>query len=212
MAQAWLCFALALGATAPVARASRPLLLDVVTTWNAATPELSFEVVDFVDRSVADKLESGLAQTLVTRVLAYTPGAKRPVSVGLASCRIVYDLWQEQYRVEQQRGTQHARTWSQRSAGKVIERCLRFHKLRIGRPGDFARVRGQRVFFEIVVELNPLSPATLQRIRRWLARPGAGGQLERSAFFGSFVSMFVNRRIGSAQRTRRYRSAVVSVP
>jgi hypothetical protein len=57
-----------------------------------------------------------------------------------------------------------------------------------------------------LIELNPLSSSTLARIRRWLARPRGDYNVEGKSFFGSFVSLFVNDRIGAAERVLRLRS------
>ena len=56
------------------------------------------------------------------------------------------------------------------------------------------------------VELNPVSDQTLTEVRRWLTQ-GSGGGLDRGgAFFGSFVSVFVNPKIPPADRVIRIRS------
>jgi len=56
------------------------------------------------------------------------------------------------------------------------------------------------------VELNPVSKETLAEVRRWLSQ-GTGGGLDRGgAFFGSFVSVFVNPKIAAADRVLRIRS------
>ena len=63
----------------------------------------------------------------------------------------------------------------------------------------------------MIVELNPMSQDTVQRIRRWLAQPN-GNQLDGNAFFGSFVSIFVTRKMGNAEKTLTFRSELFSVP
>ena len=56
------------------------------------------------------------------------------------------------------------------------------------------------------IELNPVSKETLAQVRRWLSQ-GTGGGLDRGgAFFGSFVSVFVNPKIAEADRVLRIRS------
>ncbi|MGE3764560.1 MAG: hypothetical protein AB7L94_20035, partial [Kofleriaceae bacterium] len=64
-----------------------------------------------------------------------------------------------------------------------------------------------RVFMVAMeIELNPVSKETLAQVRRWLSQ-GTGGGLDRGgAFFGSFVSVFVNPKIAEADRVLRMRS------
>jgi hypothetical protein len=73
------------------------------------------------------------------------------------------------------------------------------------------RLRGSQIYFAVVTELNPLSPDAVQRIRRWLARP-TGSELNGNAFFGSFVSIFVGRKLGEADKLLSFRSNAHLVP
>lgn len=178
--------------------------------WSSTVPELSFSARDLIDADARRKLESGLPQTIVMRTFAYRDGGRRPIAVAGRSCRVVYDLWEEIYRVQIQTETED-RSVTVSSIADVLARCLVSRRVRVGGVDDWRGQAGRRVYFAVLVELNPLSPDTVQRIRRWLARP-AGGRVEGEAFFGSFVSMFVNRRIGEAERTVRFRSQPVAVP
>ncbi|MEM9195753.1 MAG: hypothetical protein AAGF12_41690 [Myxococcota bacterium] len=124
----------------------------------------------------------------------------------MRSCRVVYDPWEEVYRVDLETETSDG-TRTTGTLEEVVERCLVVRRAQLT-----ARYRrGRDVYFAALIEFNPLSPETVQRIRRWLARPG-GGRSGEDAFFGSFVSLFVNRRIGAAERTLRFRSQSVEVP
>src|SRR5262249_58019727 len=58
----------------------------------------------------------------------------------------------------------------------------------------------------IRVDLNPVSKETLAEVRRWLSQGTAGGVDRGGAFFGSFVSVFVNPKIAEADRVIRLRS------
>ena len=61
-------------------------------------------------------------------------------------------------------------------------------------------------FVGLLVEVNPLSKATLERIRRWVALPrGAGDVSPGDSLFGSFVGLFVTR-VPAADRTVTFRS------
>jgi hypothetical protein len=92
------------------------------------------------------------------------------------------------------------------SIDRVVDACVHLDEMPIGTASDWTRASGASVWFGVVVELNPLSPETVHRLRRWLARPDGAG-VDGDAFFGSFVSLFVNRRIGDAERVLRFRSA-----
>jgi hypothetical protein len=173
-------------------------------------PSLSFGARDFVDAEVVKKLQSGLPQNLITRMYAYSETGREPIALAGLSCRVVYDLWDGVYRIE--RATESAdRTVSVRNLDGVLQQCLDVQNAVIGDATSFIRQRGRYVYFGVVVELNPLSPDTIQRIRRWLARP-SGSELNGNAFFGSFVSIFVGRKLGAADKTLSFRSELFAVP
>jgi len=173
-------------------------------------PSVSFSVRDFLDAQVSQKLQSGLPQTLITRLYAYGERGRDPLAVGVLSCRVVYDLWENTYRIERQTETQD-KTWTVKNLDAVGRLCLEADRWALGEAKAYARVNGQRVYFAAVVELNPLSQDTVARIRRWLARP-SGTQLEGNAFFGSFVSIFVSRKLGAAEKTLSVRSDLFTAP
>jgi hypothetical protein len=179
-------------------------------SWDEGAPRLTFNARDLVNREAREKLESGLPQTIAMRIYAYRDGESDPLAITVRSCRVVYDLWEEVYRV-QVKTARHDRTYEEEELEGVLERCVIVRRGRIGRASAYRSVRGRRVYFAALFELNPMSTDDVERIRRWLARP-SGGRVEGEAFFGSFVSLFVNRRIGEAERIRRFRSQSVRVP
>ena len=178
--------------------------------WSGARPQVSFSARDFLTRGVEKKLKSGLPQRIVTRVYAYRDKVEKPISAAVSSCRVVYDLWEGVYRVQLSTAARDE-SRSAKTVAQVAALCLDIDRLALGNSGLFERHRGKPIYFAAIVELNPLSPDTVQRIRRWLSRSGGGG-LEGDAFFGSFVSIFVSRRMGSAERTITFRSRVLNVP
>jgi hypothetical protein len=194
----------------PVRAQSSVPVRDMLVRWSAQRPVLSFSAHDFVTPRVAQKLDSGLPQRIVTRVYAYPDNGSEPIAVAALSCRVVYDLWEGVYRVEQQTA-ELDRSFTVGDRQAVIRACLDVTGLAIGTAHMFDRHRGRDVYFAGIVELNPLSPDTVQRIRRWLSKSGAG-QLRGDAFFGSFVSIFVSRRMGEAEHSLDFRSNTFSVP
>jgi len=182
----------------------------MLVRWSGAVPLLSFGAQDFVTPSVARKLDSGLPQRIVTRVYAYAENGKQPISLTAMSCRVAYDLWEGVYRVEEQTdATDRSRTLPDQAA--VVRACLDVRALALGDGEAYQRFAGKSVYFAAIIELNPMSADTVQRIRRWLSKSG-GGQLRADAFFGSFVSIFVSRRMGSAEATLAFRSQTFVVP
>jgi hypothetical protein len=134
---------------------------------------------------------------------------EQPISVSAMSCRIVYDLWEGGFRVERQT-ERDDRALAVRDIAGVLDACLDIHELGLGSGAVYNGHRGSRVYFAAIVELNPLSPDTVQRIRRWLSK--GGGPLAGDAFFGSFVSIFVSRQLGSAEQSLTFRSKTYEVP
>jgi len=185
---------------------SRPMAVR----WVNAVPRVTTSGKHLADAHVLKKLKSGLPQTLVLRVYAYPESGKEPLAVAAQSCRVTYDLWEDVYRVQLQTEARDS-ALSLPSVEAVVARCLELRELPVGNAETYRAHAGKSIYFAAIAEHNPLSPDTVQRIRRWLARPG-GGQISGDAFFGSFVSIFVNRSIGTAERSVSFRCPVLHVP
>jgi hypothetical protein len=174
----------------------------------AGTLYAYFSARDLVGPEALARFDSGLPQRIVVQHFVYTEGGAEPIAVAGQSCRIVFDLWQTVYRVEHEVFGGVQTVDSYRTRAEVLERCLVFRRVPLGEVGH----AGQgRVYVATLLELNPLSSSTLARIRRWLARPRGEYNTETKSFFGSFVSLFVNDRIGSAERVLRLRSQSVPI-
>lgn len=178
--------------------------------WRDGVPRVHFSAVDLADRSLRARLDDGLPQRVVLRVYAYRANG-RPLAVTARSCRVAYDIWERSYRVEI-RDERRDRTETFGTIDAVLRRCLVAERIPVGRRSEYGGAENENIYFAVIVELNPLSSDTVNRLRRWLARPAGGGRVGGEAFFGSFVSLFVNRRIGSAERTLRFRSQTVRCP
>lgn len=205
---AWLASYAAATATAQSLNSVPVRPMDV--NWSPSGAAVSFSTRDFVDRDVIAKLQSGLPQTLTTRIYVYADLDREPLAVSAVSCRIVYDLWEGGYRVERQTETSD-RTTGVKTLDGVIAQCLNFQTHTVGEEATFRGVHGGEVYFAVVTELNPMSRDAVQRIRRWLARP-AGNELNGSAFFGTFVSIFVGRKLGAADKALTFRTVASKVP
>ena len=171
---------------------------------------VSYSAADLMHREAASKLDSGLPQRIVVQHYSYASGRSDALAASGHSCKVVFDLWQGVYRVEYERFGVAPVALALRTRAEVIERCLVMRDFPLGSPADYAGVR--RVYVGSLIELNPLSTTTVARIRRWLSRPRGEYNVETKSFFGSFVSLFVNDRIGTAERVLRLRSQDFELP
>jgi hypothetical protein len=165
---------------------------------------ITYSAADLMHRAAASKLDSGLPQRILVQHYAYASGRSEALAAGGHSCKVVYDLWQGVYRVEYERFGSAPTAHAFRTQAEVIERCLVMREFPLGTRADYGDVR--RIYVGSLIELNPLSTTTIARIRRWLSRPRGEYNVETKSFFGSFVSLFVNDRIGTAERVLRLRS------
>jgi hypothetical protein len=171
--------------------------------FREGVPHLFYSARDLINGAAEKKLDSGLPQRIVVSHLVYSPRRAEPLSVSGHSCRVVYDLWQAAYRVEIDTLGGGTKTEIMSTRAEVLDRCLVMRDVPLGQARDY--VGRDRIYVASLLELNPLSSTTIARIRRWLSRP-RGDDLDGRSFFGSFVSLFVNDRIGSAERILRLRS------
>ena len=179
--------------------------------WHEGVPQLYFSARDLANADVRRKLASGLPQTFVMQVYAHrSSDPNAPIAIAAQSCRVTYDIMGETYRV-QVSSLDRDGTESVPSLDGVVRRCLEVHGFPIGERSPWLAHSGERVSFAVHLEFNPLSPDTVRRIRHWLANSG-GGPVQNDAFFGSFVSLFVNRRLVSAERSLSFQSQPVRVP
>lgn len=176
--------------------------------WVQGAPRLTFGARDLVNAAVREELESGVNQQIVLTVYAYRERGGRPVAASVLSFRVRFLPWEDMYRIQVQSGDTD-RTELVRTFGDMVQRCLSMIDLPVGRADDYSRVRAERIFFAVQVDFNPISRERVERLRRHLAR---GGGLDDSQMFGTVASMFVNRHIGEADRTLRFRSQSVTVP
>jgi hypothetical protein len=178
--------------------------------FQAGAPRLYYSARDLIDPNAAKKLDSGLPQRITVQHFAYAYRRDEPLAVGGHSCKIVYDLWQAVYRVDHEVLGGLNTNLALRTREEVIDRCLVMRGAALGESSDFARVNS--MYVASLIQFNPLSTSTVARLRRWLARPRSESNVETKSFFGSFVSLFVNDRIGAAERVLRLRSQDVELP
>jgi hypothetical protein len=171
--------------------------------------QLYYSARDLINMEAQKKLDSGLPQRIVVQHFVYAENRVEPIAVAGHSCRIVFDLWQAVYRVEFEAFGAPPVAYAYRTRPEVLERCLVMRGAPLALGSELRNVT--KLYVASLIELNPLSSSTLARIRRWLARPRGDYNVEGKSFFGSFVSLFVNDRIGAAERVLRLRSQDVEL-
>ena len=159
---------------------------------------------EMLDAASRERLKNGFATTVVMRIYLYEKSGGAPIAFSARTLRAVYDLWDEQFilKIEEPGRTRHVRL---RKQGEVVDRLTSLYRV------PLARVElvqpGVQYFVAVIAEVNPMSEALLAEVRKWLRNPsgdhrGTGSE----SFFGSFVSIFVNNKIRSAEKTFRVRS------
>ena len=136
---------------------------------------------------------------MVLQVNLEEKGKSRPISYFVQTCTIVYDLWEEVYlvTVEDDHGKRHAKVSTKKEAVDLATTVSNQQVARI----DTSTHATYRV--HALIEVNPVSKEMVENIRKWLSRPmpGKGGVEQQTNFFGSFVGIFVDRRIGQADKS-----------
>lgn len=164
-------------------------------------------ITKLFDSAAYNALDSGFTSTVFIRVWVYPSGSTEPVAFVALDRQVVYNLWDEEYVLsfKEPGGRRQFKEKRKSEALKALTSLdgvpiAPLASLPYGSPTD-------NVFnLAMQVELNPVSDQTLAEVRRWLTQ-GSGGGLDRGgAFFGSFVSVFVNPKIPAADRVLRMRS------
>ena len=140
------------------------------------------------------------------RAYLYREGEDAPIALTPRVCHVVYDLWDEVYRVhvsEPERERDQAAVLD-----GVLRLCTEARDLPIARRRLLAP--GQSYFLGVVAEVNPVSEEILEQMRRWMSRPtGSTGIGPSDALFGSFVQLFV-RQIATSDKTLTFRTQWVT--
>lgn len=162
---------------------------------------------DVVDGPTVTKLKGGLPTTISMRAYVFRDNGGPALAATYKACKVVYDLWDDLYRLEiTQPGRPNEVTNSLTLEG-VLRRCAETDRLAIvsrsllSPPGSY--------YVAVIVEVNPVSPEMLERIKRWVSRPtGSSTTAPGDALFGSFVGLFV-ARVGTADRQITFRTQAI---
>jgi hypothetical protein len=165
---------------------------------------VSTKLTKLFDNSTYAALDSGFLSTVVIRIWVYPKDSNEPVAFVLVQRSVLYEVWDEDYvlRLDEPSGSKKIKV---KYRAEALKWLTSIDDLPIARLADVPR-DGSLFMLAMEVELNPVSKETLAEVRRWLSQ-GTGGGLDRGgAFFGSFVSVFVNPKIAAADRVLRIRS------
>ncbi len=152
------------------------------------------------DSAAYGALDSGFTSTVVIRIWIYPKDSTDPVAFLLLQRQVLYNLWDEVFELR----IDGKAPIKEKRQSEALKRLTAIEDIPIARLASLPY--DQVYLLAMQVELNPVSKETLAEVRRWLSQ-GTGGGLERGgAFFGSFVSVFVNPKIPEADRVIRIRS------
>lgn len=167
--------------------------------WDAAKKELfvSLAFRDGLDQEIQRKLSRGLPTTIVFTGALFRRGGKAPISTTVQTCKITWHVWDEAYRVEVTRPEGSRTRWTTTLEG-VLRRCAEVTRLLVAtsREVPFA----SPVFLRGRVDVNPVSPEILEKIKLWVSRPArTGTAAPGDALFSTFTGLFM-QRVGEAER------------
>jgi hypothetical protein len=160
------------------------------------------QLTKLFDNAAYNALESGFTSTVLIRIWITPRDSNEPVAFVALTRQVVYNLWDEEYvlRFDEPGGR---RTFKEKRKSEALRQLTALDDVPIAR---LATLPYENIFLlSMEVELNPVSKETLAEVRRYLSQ-GTGSFDRGGAFFGSFVSVFVNPKIPEADRVLRIRS------
>jgi hypothetical protein len=179
------------------------------TTGLALTPAelvVSVGLQDLFGPEDRARLTSGFVTRVLVRVALQEEGSSEPVALAFQRAEIVYDIWDERFRLRITRGTGPDVRLEARTPDEAIARAATLWQLPVAVA---ARLRpGATYVLAFRGDLNPISEELMADVRRWLVQPARGQRRVGTgdSFFGSFVSIFVNPRIEDSERQVRFLS------
>ncbi|MBK8252705.1 MAG: hypothetical protein IPK82_08560 [Polyangiaceae bacterium] len=158
---------------------------------------------DAVDAAISKKLLSGLPTTIAMRSYVFRDSGGDPVALTAKSCKIVYDLWDEVFRLTVTEPGGQTSTVAVNVEG-VLRNCTEAKKIPLMERTQMKD--GTKYYVAVIVEVNPISADMLDRIKRWVTRPTGSTSLSSSdSLFGSFVGLFVTR-VATADKRIQFRT------
>jgi hypothetical protein len=202
----------AAAATPPPSTAPQPRQLR-------ATPQIevrsgvayaSVSAAALIDNAAETKLRSGATSTIAIRVYLAQESHTRAIAVGVRTCTVAYDVWDEIFRVRvENSGTQV--TLAALNVDSVRRMCtdIRGLAMTLSAPLEV----GAKYQASMVAELNPVSAAELDAMRKWASGGGRGTSAQVSdTLFGAFVGIFVRPQPLADRVLRVVSEAIVLLP
>jgi hypothetical protein len=156
---------------------------------------------DVVDGGIRAKLSRGLPTTIVLTATIYRPGNRDALATTAQTCRVTWHVWEEAYRIELTRPGSVQVRWTTTLEG-VLRRCAEARRLLAGNASQVPE--GVPLLVRGSIQVNPVSPEVLQKLRLWVMRPsGTGTAAPGDALFSTFTGLFL-QRIGDAERDVRF--------
>ncbi|HJX54215.1 MAG TPA: DUF4390 domain-containing protein, partial [Polyangia bacterium] len=163
---------------------------------------VSLELQDLFKAQDAQRLLSGFTSRVLVRVALFRLDSPEPVAQTMRHTEIVYDLWDEKFRVRRFEAGGKVETRETSTVGEAIDLAAALVAFPVASLDRLAPGVAYRV--SLRADLNPISQELLADVRRWLARPSSRSRMgSGDSFFGSFVSIFVNPRIEESERQLR---------
>lgn len=196
---------------APAARAAPVPMRTTGLHWRHGKLSVSVGVPDIIQPASAQRLTSGFVTRVLVRVALFREGDRKPMAQTYRLADVVYDLWDEKFRVLRRDAGGGSDIRDVGSAAEAIRLATDLVQFPVA---DLARLqRGVSYRLSFSADLNPLSEDVVTELRRWLARPPGQGRLAPGdSFFGSFVSIFVNPYIENSERRIQFLSQSFVVP
>ena len=158
---------------------------------------------DVVDASVRTKLTRGLPTTIALTATLFRTGSLQPVATTAQSCKVTWHVWEEAYKVELVRPGSSQIRWTTTLEG-VLRRCAEARALLMATSQQVPV--GTAVYLRAKVQVNPVNPKLLEKIKRWVSRPSATDTAgPGDALFGTFTGLFL-QRVGDAERELKFSS------
>jgi hypothetical protein len=203
----WLALVLSLTPTPARAQARPVTTRDVLFEWDAEAKllYLSASFRDVIDPELQAKLSRGLPTTIVLSATIYRGGSgiSTPLSTTAHTCKVTWHVWEEAYRVEITRPGGSQVRWTTTVEG-VLRRCAEVRRLVAGTPQQIPL--NTPLSCSAKVQVNPLSPEVMQKLKLWVLRPsGTATAAPSDALFSTFTGLFL-QRVGDAERELKFNS------
>ncbi len=208
-----IAIAVATAALAVTAHAANPLpVRQTGIETGGGKLLISVGLQDLVSAADQQRLTSGFATRVLVRIYLHEEGNDEPIAVAYQRAEIVYDLWDERFRLRVVRDASGEVQSEARAPEDAVWRACALWHFPLT---DLRRLRpGVRYFVAFRADLNPISEELLADVRRWLVQPPRGqrGAGAGDTVFGSFVSIFVNPRVEDSERQLRFLSQSFTLP